>query len=111
MKTAIHANEGYGFPFAGCATQVRLRGKKDVYLELIKAELQRCRAHTHKIAIHEVSGIFYLNIFRLRGLDPDLALADLKELPDRCGRKRVIAELSQLEERVESGAARILEAV
>jgi hypothetical protein len=114
-KIAIHANEGYGFPVAGRATQVRLRSKKDVYLELIKAELKRCGAHTRKISIHEVKGqagsIFYLNIFSFRGLDPDLALTDLKELPDRCGWKRVFAELSQLEERVESGAERILEVV
>jgi hypothetical protein len=110
MRT-IHANKGYGFPKPGRATQVRDRSKIDVYLAVIDAELKRCGVHTRKVKIRKFSGILYLNIFYLRGLDPDFALTNLKQLPNYCGVKRVISELSQLEERVESGQQRILEAI
>ena len=110
-KHTVHANKGYGFPFKGNAMQVRQRSKADVYLALIKAELDRCGVGTRKLKLREFSGILYLNIFHFRGLDPDLALAELKKLPRTCGYVRVMAALENLEERVESGATRILEVV
>jgi hypothetical protein len=110
-KATIHANEGYGFPFAGNAMQVRDRTKSEMYVAVIKSQLERCGVRTRKIKVREFKEILYLNIFHLRGLDPDLAIAALTKLPRYCGVKCVLAQLSDLEERVESGADRILEAV
>jgi hypothetical protein len=109
-KNVIAAPNGYLFVNGRGTMLIRQREKFQLYKLLIEDELKRCGCYTRKIKVRGFGNLNYLNIFYLRGLDPDLALVELRRLPRLCGYALVLRALETLEQRVEIGPAPVLAA-
>lgn len=121
-KITIHANEGYGFPVPGSATQVRFRHHPEGIKLLIRKELRRCGWPTKNVEVYEVRaaglapeepGKFWIDIGEeFSGLRLEELWPVLTKLRSYCGHKEIREKLSRLtQEVVPTSASAILEKV
>jgi hypothetical protein len=115
------APKGYAFIKGRGAMLVRLdRSDAERIKMVLMAELLRCGCPTRKLKVREVGDqtplisdqasasaarTFFVNIWFLRGLDPDALYQILRTLPNKCGVLRVISAIEDLPERVEAASA------
>lgn len=74
----------------------------------LRTEFRRCGWEPDTLKVHAITSrsastkIYVLNVGYLRGLDSGRALVALKNLPERCGARRIMSALTRLEDTLDA---------